>query len=106
MEKIRSIKINVLTWRLVQTVFVPAFLLYWIAVWCMYLGPENYRELCDPVSLDQKHHFRIDDNDACDIRWMYLLKEPVFFTVIFTGIFWAFLKGIKHILKIDSASTS
>lgn len=54
------------------------FLIVWsIFVLSSYFMEENYRELCDVVTLQEFYHFKIDNNEACRIRWIYLLKEPV-----------------------------
>lgn len=69
-------------------------------LWVEYFSEENYREFCDFVYVSNYHHFKVDENDACDIRWTQILKEPVLFTLIILTFVILILKGIKSILKI------
>lgn len=63
-----------------------------VLVWVLYLSPENYKDLCDSASSSGYYHFKIDDNDECNIRWMYLIKEPLLFSIVFVAFIFGILK--------------
>lgn len=74
---------------------IPAFILYGVLAMILFFQPENWDEVCEYVVLKMPHHFVIDDKYGCDIRWMYLLGEPIFLLSIFGYI----LIGIPYLLK-------
>jgi hypothetical protein len=74
-----------------------AFLVF---LWSLCFTEENYGDLCDIVDISQRHHFKIDDSLACDIRWIYFLTVPLLSTVIIIALLAIFSKGIKLLLKV------
>lgn len=58
------------------------FVLWDILVWISYVSEENIREYCIPVSDGGRYDFRVNENSACLIDWMYFIREPLLLSIL------------------------
>lgn len=77
------------------------FVVWDALVWILYVSDENIGEYCIHAAKGERYDFRVNENSACLIDWMYFIREPLFmsalvFTVLFLPAFLA-----MHILKTN-----
>lgn len=100
--KTRLMETKIIIWNACLVAFVAIYCGWTGLVWWSCFMPENYRELCVTVAISKPHMFVIDGNDACQINWFYLIKEPFLFSILLLLPFLALGKVIKFLLKFSS----
>lgn len=73
-------------------------LLYLSLVWYASFTPDNVRDYCLP-GVPGDIGFALDENDFCKLNFVYILEEPVLFSVVLLVLYSSIAYGIYRICK-------
>jgi hypothetical protein len=58
------------------------FGLYALLVFYSYAHIDNIKNYCIHVGADGAYHFKVSEENACLIDWMYFIEEPLFLLIL------------------------